>query len=323
MTSGIESRKLHNGRLSHIESQTVSVEPIDDVTIVIACYNSRQFIADTLYSTLNCKPARIVIADDASTDDTLTIAEEILRNGCADFSIIRSTVNRGLTRNWNVAITRVTTPYCLKLDHDDIIVPSYVRAAVDFLRDNPNVGIIAGKAQTFSSRDVASCQPIKGITVGPPNGSIQTFSGTDACRMVLAWNPYACSSSTIYKMSAWNEVRGFDEHLCYCNDREIWFRLAVNHDLAFYHGVAAFQRIHESNFTKTVRRRDRICYELDHMFTTASRTWNGKELRGEFRKALRRVARNYFGSAIRSVTRRPWEVPCRIGRGLMALGKSC
>jgi glycosyltransferase involved in cell wall biosynthesis len=293
---------------------------LNDITIVIGCYNSGQFIADTLYSALACKPGRIVIADDASTDDTLAIAEEILRNGCVDFSIIRSAVNRGLTRNWNVAITRVTTPYCLKLDHDDIIVPAYVRAAVDFLRDHPSVGIIAGKAQIFSNGSAASSQPIKEM---PANASIQTFRGTDACRMVLAWNPYACSSSTIYKMSAWNEVRGFDEHLCYCNDREIWFRLAVNHDLAFYHGVAALQRIHEDNFTKTVRRREAICYELDHMFTTASKTWNSTELRGEFRKALRCVARNYFGSAIRSATRRPWEVPCRIGRGLMALGKSC
>lgn len=290
---------------------------------MIASYNSGRFIDDTLRSALECKPDSIIVADDASNDDTLNIAEKILKGSSASFSIISNPTNKGLTKNWNDAIMRVTTPYCLKLDHDDIIVPAYVCAAVDFLRNNPGVGIIAGKAQTFSSRDVASCQLIEEMSIGPSSVSIRTFRGADACRMVLAWNPYACSSSTIYRMSAWSEVRGFDEHLCYCNDREIWFRLAVNHDLAFYHGVAAFQRIHEGNFTKTLRRREAICYELDHMFTMASRTWTDKELQVEFRKVFRQVARNYFGSAIRSATRRPWEVPCRIGRGLMALAKSC
>ena len=301
----------------------MSAKPLKELTIVIASYNSDRFIEDTLHSALDCKPGRIIIADDASSDDTLNITKRIMKDRYASFSIISNPTKKGLTKNWNGAITRVTTPYCLKLDHDDIIIPAYVQDAVDFLRNNPCVGIIAGKAQVFSCKDVSPCQTIEKATDDKSKISIRTFSGTDACKMILAWNPYACSSSTIYKISAWNSVGGFDERLCYCNDREIWFRLALNHDISFYCGVAALQRIHEDNFTKVMRKKDLICYEFDRMFTKASKMWTNKELQVEFQKAFRDVSRTYFGSAIRSMTRRPWEVPCRIGRGLMALGKSC
>ena len=51
-------------------------------SVAIAKYNGEKFIAEQLNSIINqtVKPNQIVISDDNSSDNTIAIAEKILRN---------------------------------------------------------------------------------------------------------------------------------------------------------------------------------------------------------------------------------------------------
>lgn len=286
-----------------------------DLTIVVATYESGEFIEHTLASAIACRPARIVVSDDASSDRTLDIVDVLSQHTDIPVSVIRSEVRRGLSKNWNSAIARVATKFCLKLDHDDLIVPMYVRRAILYLRQHEAVGIIAGMAH--NARHPFGGEILSRIEQGA--FPITSFEGASACRMILRWSPYACSSSTIYRTSIFEAVGGFDPAMNYCNDREIWFRIAKKGPIAYYNGPAAVVRLHGNNFTAQIRLNERTPFEFEHMFRRALAVWPEPELRTEFALALRRVAKNYAGSATRIAMRDPREVPRRLAKSCALL----
>jgi len=297
---------------------------IDDLTVVIATYNGQSFIRETIENALLINPSKIIISDDASTDDTSKIISGFVKRLPGKVLYMRNEINLGLTRNWNHAIGCVETPYCLKLDHDDLVLARYVESAIEFFRSNRDVGIIAGKGLPVESASITAEEYKKLIdepeSWGPANISI--YAGDLACKFVLKWNPYAFSSSTIYKIDAWRKVHGFDERLSYCNDREIWFRIAEKFKIGFYDGLSGIQRIHKWNFTKSVKKNEMMCFEFDHMFSCALKFWNNSSLKPLFRKNLLIVGKAYLGSAWRILLDRPSEVPLRVRKGIATLVKA-
>mgnify|MGYP000844152330 CR=1 FL=1 len=281
-----------------------------DLTVVIATFDSARFIEPTLASAIRCKPAAILVGDDASHDETRTIVRELAAQAEVPIVLLAWQERVGLARNWNRTIARSATTFTLKLDHDDLIVAEYVQAAVQHLREDPRLGVIAGTAidrlHPFGL-EALSHVPIHYYT-------FRDLFGIEACRSVVAWSPYACSSSTIYRTDVFRDVAGFDEKLTYCNDREIWFRIARCSGITYADGPGAIVRLHPDNTTKALARDERIPVEYDHMFLTASRLWPESEVDAAFSCAYRRVAKNYLGSAVRLLWRRPWTVPWCLGR---------
>lgn len=296
----------------------------NDLTIVIATHNSEKFIRDTIVNALAAAPAKIIISDDASLDDTERIVNSCVSLYPEKILFIKSETNVGLTNNWNRALSFVDTTYCLKLDHDDLIFPGYVSAAADFLRKNEAVGIIAGKSLKVESGDLnpKAYNYFERCFEDATNVDIIGYAGIEACKFILRWEPYAFSSSTIFRMTAWNNVAGFDVRLSYCNDREIWFRIAECFDIAFYGGLSGIQRLHASNFTKTVVRNDRACIEFDYMFTKALSRWGAPELKQLFRKKLVIVGKAYLGSAWRCLPTRASEIPYRVFKAITTLARA-
>lgn len=296
----------------------------NDLTVVIATYHGESFLNDTIINALATNPAQLIISDDASNDNTKQIIKNFADCYTDKILYLHNSKNLGLTKNWNRAIALVETPYCLKLDHDDFVFPKYVSSAMTFLRSNPNIGIIAGKGVAAESgckmKEIYESFLIDTDTDVLPG--ILTYSTDKACEFVLQWQPYACSSSTIYNMEAWHTVKGFDEKLTYCNDREIWFRIAEKFDIGFYDEIGAIQRIHTSNFTKFITKNDRVCFEYDYMFNKAYLNWKCSMLKPLFRKNLLIVGKAYLGSAWRSLPNKPAEAPYRAFKGIMTLAKA-
>jgi glycosyltransferase involved in cell wall biosynthesis len=301
---------------------TSSAHPVNaslrDLTIVVATYRSEAFIEHTIASALACRPAMIIVSDDGSADSTLDIVLALSEQTDIPIRIHRSKVRRGLTRNWNWAIAQVPTTFCLKLDHDDLIIPTYARAAIEYLRQHETVGIIAGFA--YEVVDPFGTEALS--RVPSARAGVARFESIAACRAILRWSPYSCSSSTIYRTTKFHAVGGFDSAMSFCNDREIWFRMAREGPIAQYGGPGAVVRLHDNNFTKEIRSTERIPFEFEHMFRRAAAIWPETELRADFARAFRSVARNYAGSAIRIALRKPKEVPIRLLRSGVLLLKS-
>jgi len=90
-------------------------------SVVVACHNQRNFIAQTIESALSqiCLDREIIVVDDASTDDTASIAK-----GYGDrIRLISWDVNQGASAARNAGTEVARGAYIVYLDGDDVLKP--------------------------------------------------------------------------------------------------------------------------------------------------------------------------------------------------------
>lgn len=93
-------------------------------SIVIAAYNAEKYILDTLVSVNNqtFDNYEVIIIDDASTDLTVCLVEEYIKNN-VKFSLYCNEKNLGVARSRNIGFDKAKGEYIALLDADDLWLP--------------------------------------------------------------------------------------------------------------------------------------------------------------------------------------------------------
>jgi len=99
-----------------------------DVTVVIPSYNYSHFLPETLDSAARqtLDDIDLVIVDDHSTDDSLSVAKDWLERNHARFNrtlLLRNVQNSGLGASRNVGFNVAETPWIMTLDADNRLLP--------------------------------------------------------------------------------------------------------------------------------------------------------------------------------------------------------
>ena len=102
------------------------------ITIVMPVYNGARHLREAIASLL---PARLIVVDDASTDDSVSIARS------CGVEIVRNERRLGLAENWNRCIELVTTPFFVLAHQDDVYEPSYAATMLALLEQHPRAFI--------------------------------------------------------------------------------------------------------------------------------------------------------------------------------------
>lgn len=110
------------------------------VSILIPCYNSEKFVADTLESCINqtYKNWEVILVDDESNDKSFEIAKKYESD---KIKVFRQK-NSGACCARNLAFEKSTGDYIVYLDADDIISPNYLERHVAVL-DSSETGTIS------------------------------------------------------------------------------------------------------------------------------------------------------------------------------------
>jgi glycosyltransferase involved in cell wall biosynthesis len=105
------------------------VKPL--VSILIPAYNAEEWIADTLRCAIaqTWEPKEIIVVDDGSTDQTLTIARQF----ASDHLRVVTQTNRGAAATRNKAFSLCRGDYIQYLDADDLIAPSKIAKQLEAL----------------------------------------------------------------------------------------------------------------------------------------------------------------------------------------------
>lgn len=104
----------------------------EKITVIVPCWNYGCFLREALDSILaqTVLPSQIIIADDASTDETPAIAAEYMKDNRTRISVITNKTRQGTIANENQAASQVDTPWLFFLDADDKIDPTYIEKAL-------------------------------------------------------------------------------------------------------------------------------------------------------------------------------------------------
>src|SRR5438067_328538 len=100
------------------------------VDVIVPCYNYGHLLEDCIRSVLSQQDVdvRILLMDDASTDETESIGRRLAADRRVEYR--RHRVNRGHIATYNEALACLTGDYCLILSADDLLTPgALMRAA--------------------------------------------------------------------------------------------------------------------------------------------------------------------------------------------------
>jgi GT2 family glycosyltransferase len=111
------------------------------ISVIILNWNGSAMLRKYLPSVVACTPdAEIIVADNGSTDDSLTLLAE-------QFPTVRVIIldkNYGFAEGYNRAIAAVDSEYVVLLNSDVEVTPHWLAPLAEYMRANP---------------DVAACQP--------------------------------------------------------------------------------------------------------------------------------------------------------------------
>jgi glycosyltransferase involved in cell wall biosynthesis len=117
------------------------------VTVGVPVYNTGKYLAETLRALQQQELAdiEILVADNASTDSSLEIAESFAAED-ERFRVLPSEVNRGSTWNYNRLLDTARAPFFMWNSADDIILPSHLSTCRNLLLEHPDAVLAFSRA---------------------------------------------------------------------------------------------------------------------------------------------------------------------------------
>lgn len=121
------------------------------VSIIIPCYNSGDYIEETLDSALKQTHPNIeiIIVDDGSSDEKTLKILKILKELSNPKIKVLFLNHVGVSNARNTGIRNSSGKYILPLDSDDKIAPTYIEKAVNIMEKDNSIGIVYPETEYF------------------------------------------------------------------------------------------------------------------------------------------------------------------------------
>ena len=187
------------------------------VTIGLCVKNGEETIKECIESIVNQnyphESLEIIVVDGCSKDNTLPIIEETRSKAKIRNEIFFE--NEGLGKARQIVVNQSGGDYIVWVDGDMVIPKSYVRKHVEFMENNPNVGIAVGRQRRLPDDNLVSKLEDIMRTV-----SVVKWGEETAPKMVA-------TAGSIYRVKAIEQVGGFDVQMKSGEDREISYRVRL------------------------------------------------------------------------------------------------
>ena len=107
------------------------------VSIIVPVYNAARYIAETIemVNAQTFKDWELILVDDVSRDDSVSVIEDIIRSQGKRIRLIRKNTNEGAAAARNTGIDAAAGQYIAFLDADDIWKPEKLEKQVRFMEE--------------------------------------------------------------------------------------------------------------------------------------------------------------------------------------------
>lgn len=203
----------------------------EKIGVVLPVYTGERYLDQAIQSVLHQEvdaAIDLVVVIDGATDQCAKTAQEYASEGV---SVLKHSVNRGISAARNTGLAHLSTEYIAFLDADDIWPKGRLQPMVDALRANPDLGLCFGMMTEFLCPEISHDR-----------------------RATLRYNPNPqaayCAAGSLARTTAFECVGHFDETLT-VGEYIDWYARAVHLGVS-HHKVPDLvlkRRIHGANFT--------------------------------------------------------------------------
>jgi len=239
------------------------------VSVCMPAYNAGRWIREAVESAVaqTYSNLEIIVADNASTDDTVAVVESI---SDPRIRIERATRTIGAVPNHNRVIAKSRGEFVKLLHADDLLMPQCVERMVELALEDEQIGMV------FAPREVLMedapdpgwrdrfLRPHEGF------GMLERVNdGRDLFRRLLAAgfeeNWVGEPSGVLVRRSALEEVGLLNERVRVITDLELWARIMLRHRVGFVDEILSVFRHHGASGTVQNEQRRRDWFDLPWM----------------------------------------------------------
>jgi glycosyltransferase involved in cell wall biosynthesis len=242
--------------------------------VIVPCYNYAKYLPDCVGSILaqTGVDLRVLIADDASPDDTEAVSRALMR---ADSRVHyrRNPVNLRMIDNFNTALDWVSADLTWIISADDLLMRGAIARAATLMAAHPEVVMTYGRGLYFTgplelaallSGAIAArpwpYNPAEGYADGRPG----KLSATDLEHNLPAHPPISDAraffrqnrfvnpvhmSGVVVRTEVQRRVGGYAKTLPHAADFEMWLRLASQGPIGFIDRFQVAARLHDANMS--------------------------------------------------------------------------
>ncbi len=210
--------------------------------VIIPAFNAAAFLREAIESVLRqSEPAReIIVVDDGSSDDTLSIASAF----GSPVTAVRQE-NAGVSAARNFGASRVETDWLLFLDADDRLVPEALALFRRRANEKPDCGVIYGEGACFDERTGAAFRRGSASSEGPiPSATRASF-----------WKSAIVTPGAAFiRAEVFKKIGGFAIEWNTAADRDFWIKAGMLTEFAFVDAPVMEKRIHGENMSGNLNR---------------------------------------------------------------------
>jgi glycosyltransferase involved in cell wall biosynthesis len=217
------------------------------IDIVIPCYNYGRFLYQCVNSALGQVgvDVRVLILDDASSDNTAEVAAGLARED-SRVAVIRHNTNKGHINTYNEGMDWASADYMLLLSADDYLLPGALARATNLMDAHPEVGFSFGNVIELSGNGNET--PTKSI-IEPTNDSAKRIlEGYEFIELSGADNLVATCSAVV-RTELQKRLGGYRNELPHAGDLEMWLRFAAHASVGFIFAYQGVYRFHGTNMS--------------------------------------------------------------------------
>jgi glycosyltransferase involved in cell wall biosynthesis len=251
------------------------------VDVVVPCYNYGSFLETCVRSVLDqsISDVRVLIIDDASSDNSVSKANDLARSDCR-VSVISHSKNCGHIATYNEGIAWASADYFLLLSADDLLVPGALQRATRIMDEHPDIVLTHGKHIIWQDN-----LPVPKV---PPEPSYRWTRHNLILETCDTGYNLVATAGAIARTRVQKAIGGYRPYLPHSGDLEMWLRFCSQGVVARIDAVQCIYRKHSSNMSIEYQRSKLPDYQQRKAAFDSFFEQNGNSIPGS--KALREKA---------------------------------
>jgi GT2 family glycosyltransferase len=228
---------------------------MDKVAVVILNYNGKNYLERFLPSVVsNSSGARLYIADNNSTDDSIPFLEQHY----PQIDIIRISSNNGYSKGYNIALRSIQAEYYILLNSDVEVTPGWIEPVIAIMESDEQIAACQPKIKSYHNKKAFEYAGAAGGFIdrlgypfcrGRIFNSIEEDHGQYDDNCEIFWASGAC---LFIKVPLFHKIGGFDEDFfAHMEEIDLCWKLKNQGYKIYYAGQSTVYHVGGGTLSKT------------------------------------------------------------------------